>query len=65
MKRVDGRTAIDLLTRALALADDEQREVECALGMAYKFSGDTPRAESILRASVERSTAPPRDARID
>ena len=47
MKRVDGRTAIDLLTRALALADDDQRELECALGMAYKFSGD-PRAEALL-----------------
>jgi tetratricopeptide (TPR) repeat protein len=54
MKRVDGRTAIDLLTRALSLADDEQLEFECALGMAYKFSGDS-RAEALLDDLVRRS----------
>ena len=63
MKRVDGRTAIGLLTRALALADDEQRELQCALGMAYKFSGD-PRAESLLDDLARRSAAAG-DARIE
>jgi DNA-binding SARP family transcriptional activator len=64
MKRVDGRTAIDLLTRALALADGEQREVECALGMAYKFSGHTQRAAALLQDCVERSAAAG-DSRIE
>ncbi len=63
MKRVDGRTAIDLLTRALSLADDEQRELQCALGLAYKFSGD-PRAESLLDDLARRSAAAG-DARIE
>jgi len=54
MKRVDGRTAVDLLTRALVLAGDQQRELEYALGMAYKFSGN-PQAEALFDDLARRS----------
>jgi DNA-binding SARP family transcriptional activator len=64
MKRVDGRSAIDLLTRALALAGNEQRETEYALGLAYKFSGQTDRAERLLDDLARRS-ALAGDARIE
>jgi DNA-binding SARP family transcriptional activator/tetratricopeptide (TPR) repeat protein len=64
VKRVDGRTAIGLLARALALADDEPLDVACALGMAYKFSGDPARAETLLQHCLEQS-ADTADARIE
>ena len=48
MKRVEGRAAVDLLTRALTLATEEQLELECALGLALKFSGDTANAETLF-----------------
>ena len=64
MKRVDGRNAIDLLTRALALSDGEARELECALGTAYKFAGNTTRAETLLGDLNARSREAG-DARIE
>ena len=64
MKRVEVRTAIDLLTRALALTEDEQPELRCALGLAYKFSGETERAESLLD-ELAASRAAAGDARIE
>jgi tetratricopeptide (TPR) repeat protein len=60
LKRVDGRAAIDLLTRAIALLpdDDESKlELECGLGMAAKFSGDPVRAEALLEDVVRKSVA--------
>jgi tetratricopeptide (TPR) repeat protein len=60
MKRVDSRAASDLLTRALALLaddDDARLELECALGMAYKFAGETARAEALLEDVVQKSSA--------
>ena len=57
MKRVDGRTAADLIARALALATDEDRELECAFGLALKFSGEMARAESLFEDVAARSAA--------
>jgi DNA-binding SARP family transcriptional activator len=60
MKRVDGRAAEELLTRAVSLleGDDETKlELECALGMSLKFSGEGTRAEKVLEDVVERSRA--------
>jgi len=60
MKRVDANAATDLLTRATALLpdDDESRlELQCALGMAAKFSGDVARADALLEEVVRKSIA--------
>lgn len=60
LKRIDGREAVDLLNRALALypGDDEtSRELRVSLGMAYKFSGDVARADRVLDEVVEQSVA--------
>jgi DNA-binding SARP family transcriptional activator/tetratricopeptide (TPR) repeat protein len=57
LKRFDPDAAINLLTRAGALVSDEGRrlELECELGTAFKFAGDTARAESILERAAERA----------
>ena len=60
VKRVDSRAAVDLLTRALALLahdDDVRIELECALAMAYKFAGETVRADALLEEVVQKSGA--------
>jgi DNA-binding SARP family transcriptional activator/tetratricopeptide (TPR) repeat protein len=60
MKRVDGRAANDLLSRATALladGDESKLEFECALGIALKFSGETDRAEAVLEEVVRKSSA--------
>jgi DNA-binding SARP family transcriptional activator/tetratricopeptide (TPR) repeat protein len=67
LKRVDGRVAFDLLTRAVALVrdgDESKLELECALGMAAKFSGDAASADVLLEEVVRRSMAAG-DARIE
>jgi DNA-binding SARP family transcriptional activator len=67
LKRVDARVAIDLLTRAIVLlgdGDESSLELECALGMAAKFSGDTLRAGALLDDVVRKSSAAG-DARIE
>jgi tetratricopeptide (TPR) repeat protein len=57
LKRVDGRAAMSLLTRATALLPDaaERLELEWALGTAVKFTGDTARAEALLDEVAERA----------
>jgi tetratricopeptide (TPR) repeat protein len=58
--RIDARAAVDLLTRALALlgGDDESKlELECALAIAVKFTGDTARSDRMLEELAERSAA--------
>jgi tetratricopeptide (TPR) repeat protein len=58
--RIDSRAAVDLLTRALALlADDDEPklELECALAIAVKFTGDTARSDVLLEQLAERSAA--------
>lgn len=60
MKRVDGRAAEDLLSRAVALLpdDDESKlELECALGIATKFGGDVVRSDELLDSVVHKSVA--------
>ena len=60
LKRVDANAATDLLTRATALLpdDDESKlELQCALGMAAKFSGDVARADALLEEVVRKSVA--------
>ncbi len=57
LKRVDGRAAVNLLTRATALLPDEalRLELEWALGTAVKFTGDTARADALLEEVAERA----------
>jgi DNA-binding SARP family transcriptional activator/tetratricopeptide (TPR) repeat protein len=67
LKRVDGGAADDLLARAIALLPDDDAsklELDCALGMAAKFSGDAVRAEALLEEVVRKSAAAG-DARIE
>jgi DNA-binding SARP family transcriptional activator len=60
LKRVDGRVAVDLLTRAVALLEDgdgAKLDLECALGIAAKFSGDVAYARAVLEEVVRKSVA--------
>jgi DNA-binding SARP family transcriptional activator/tetratricopeptide (TPR) repeat protein len=67
LKRVDGRAATGLLSRAIALladGDESKLELECALGIAAKFAGDVARADALLEEVVRKSVAAG-DARIE
>ncbi len=58
LKRVDGRAALDLLTRATALLGDDDSstlELECFAGIAAKFSGDPALADALLDQVVLKS----------
>jgi tetratricopeptide (TPR) repeat protein len=60
LNRVDAWAAVDLLTRAIALVNGEGErtlELECMLGIAFKFGGDSLRAQALLEDVARRSVA--------
>ncbi len=55
LKRVDGRTAANLLTRARDLLPEPGLELELALGTAVKFTGDPARGEALLEEVAQQA----------
>ena len=66
LKRIDGDAGVDLLTRTTALlaAGPSRLEFDWALATSIKFSGDAPRADTLLE-SVALQAAKNGDQRIE